>query len=280
MNAVSRNSEARPVLAFAHANGIPGHSYDTFLSPFTDRFDVRVVECLGQNRDFPVDSNWQSLSRELEAFLEPLPKPLVGMGHSMGAVLMFLVAERHPDWFQSLLLLDPPLANGVTGLSLSLMRLFGVSERFSLASKTRGRLDHWATWEDVTSYFKSRKLFQRFDPRALDDYLKHGLERQGDGWRLRFRPAIEADIFANTPTGVTRLPRLKVPGVLITGEDSPPLFQRCGGRHAHRHHLTRLFAPGGHMYPLETPEATAALVLEAYDNLTAVAARVGEGSHA
>ncbi len=274
MTAVFRGPETRPVLAFAHANGIPGHSYDTFLAPFAGQFDVRVTECLGQDPAYPVDRGWRSLSRELEAFLAPLPKPLVGMGHSMGATLMFLVAERHPDWFRAVLLLDPPMANGREGLALRIARLLHLDRRSPLAEKSRGRLDYWATWDDVQSYFRSRRMFQEFDPRALDDYLEHGLQHcnvpgKGEGWQLRFRPGIEADIFSETPTNVTHLPRLKVPGVLITGEDSPPLFHRCGARHARRHRLTRLFAPGGHMYPLQHPEGTAELVLKAYQDLLA-----------
>lgn len=269
MNAVPQGPGARPVLAFAHANGIPGHSYDTFLAPFAERFQVRVVDCLGQDPDYPVDRNWRSLSRELEAFLAPLPKPIIGMGHSLGSVLMFLVAQRRPDWFQALIMLDPPVANGPMGVFLRLARLSGIGDRFSPARKSKGRLDYWGNWDDVLSYFRSRKLFQSFDPRALDDYIQAGLECHGDGWRLRFRPEIEVAIFRETPTGVTRLPPVGVPGVLITGQDSPPLFHKGGKRHARRHRLTRLFAPGGHMYPLQTPEASAALVLKAYDDLIA-----------
>lgn len=65
----------KPVLAFAHANGVPGHSYDTFLAPLAEHYDIHVVECLGQDPRYPVDRDWKSLSLELEAFLEPLPKP-------------------------------------------------------------------------------------------------------------------------------------------------------------------------------------------------------------
>ncbi|ASK34022.1 alpha/beta fold hydrolase [Alloalcanivorax mobilis] len=275
MNAVEHAPQDRPVLAFAHANGIPGHSYDTFLAPFQERFDVRVVECLGQDPRYPVDRDWVSLSLELEAFLEPLPKPIIGLGHSMGSVLMFWVAHRHPDWFQALIMLDPPVANGPHALALRLTKLTGLGDRFSPARKSKGRLDYWANWDDVQSYFNSRGLFKAFDPRALEDYLRAGLERHGDGWRLRFRPDVEVAVFQQTPTGVTRLPRLKVPGVLITGEGSPELFQNGGRRHARRHRMKRLFAPGSHMYPLERPDSTASLVLGELDQLLA-----GEGAHA
>ncbi len=106
----------------------------------------------------------------------------------------------------------------------------------------------------MESYFNSRGLFKAFDPRSLQHYLEHGLERHGDGWRLRFRPEVEVAVFRETPTGVTS-PRLKVPGALVTGEKSPQLFHKGGARHARRHRMKRLFAPGSHMYPLERPRA-------------------------
>ena len=66
MNDAALLAGRKPVLAFAHANGVPGHSYDTFLDPLRDHYDVRVVECLGQDPRYPVDANWESLSLELE----------------------------------------------------------------------------------------------------------------------------------------------------------------------------------------------------------------------
>lgn len=277
MNAVNTPPHSRPILAFAHANGIPGHSYDTFLAPFQERFDVRVVECLGQDPRYPVDKDWLSLSLELEEFLAPLPKPIVGLGHSMGAVLMFWVAHRHPDWFQALIMLDPPVANGPQVALLRLAKLTGFGNRLSPARKSKGRLDYWANWDDVQSYFGSRALFKAFDPRSLENYLQAGLERHGDGWRLRFRPEVEVAVFQATPTGVTRLPRLQVPGALITAEGSPDLFQNGGRRHARRHRMKRLFAPGSHMYPLERPESSAKLVLDTLDELLSDQERVRAG---
>ena len=273
----------KPVLAFAHANGVPGHSYDTFLAPLAEHYDIHVVECLGQDPRYPVDRDWKSLSLELEAFLEPLPKPIIGLGHSMGSVLMFWVAHRHPDWFRAQVMLDPPLANGLQGAAYRLARLTGQGDRFSPAKKSKGRLDYWASWDDVESYFNSRGLFKAFDPRSLKNYLEAGLERHGDGWRLRFRPEVEVAVFRETPTGVTALPRTRVPGVLVTGEQSPKLFHLGGARHARRHRMTRLFAPGSHMYPLERPEGTAQLVLRALDSVLGAnhrqgSAEAGEGA--
>ncbi|MEQ9510351.1 MAG: alpha/beta hydrolase [Alloalcanivorax xenomutans] len=255
-------------LAFAHANGVPGHSYDTFLAPLAEHYDVRIMECLAHDARFPVDADWKSLSLELEEWMRELPKPLIGLGHSMGSVLMFHVAQRHPDWFKALIMLDPPMANGFRGVVMRGIKALGLQDRFTPAGLSKTRLDHWDSWDDVESYFGSRGFFKAFDPRCLRDYLRAGLERHGDGWRLRFRPAIEVAIFREVPTGLTRMPRLKVPGALVTGQDSPAPFHHSGARHARRHRLRRLFSPGGHMYPLQYPERTAEMVRELIVELT------------
>ena len=69
---MSEVSGQKPVLAFAHANGIPGHSYDTFLAPLKDEYTLHVVDRVGHNPAYPVDSGWHSLSLELEAELAPI----------------------------------------------------------------------------------------------------------------------------------------------------------------------------------------------------------------
>ncbi|EKF74835.1 hypothetical protein A11A3_06370 [Alcanivorax hongdengensis A-11-3] len=257
---MSAVSTGRQVLAFAHANGIPGHSYDTFLAPLADDFDLHIVDRLGHDPAYPVDAGWHSLSLELEAQLAPLRKPLVGAGHSLGSVLMYLVAQRHPDWFSALIMLDPPMMNGWHGVMIHLAKLAGQVDRVTPAGKSRGRLDFWPDWASVESYFHSRGLFRAFDPRCLKDYLNAGLEPCKGGWRLRFRPEVEVAIFRETPTAATRMPRLKVPGAIITGKDSPSPFLHSARRHVRRHGMLHRLAEGSHMYPLEKPEQTLALM--------------------
>ncbi|MCG8393743.1 MAG: alpha/beta hydrolase [Pseudomonadales bacterium] len=259
MSAVSGQKQ---VLAFAHANGIPGHSYDTFLAPLRDEYDLFVVDRVGHDPAYPVDAQWHSLSLELEAQLADFPKPIVGAGHSLGAVLMYLVAQRHPQWFSSLVMLDPPMMNGWQGVMIDLAKLAGQVDRVTPAGKSQGRLDFWPDWESVESYFQSRGLFRAFDPRCLQDYLKAGLEPWQGGWRLRFRPEVEVAIFRHTPTAATRLPRLKVPGAIVTGRGSPSPFLHSAKRIARRHRMLHRIAEGSHMYPLEKPEATLALFRE------------------
>ncbi|MAX54243.1 MAG: alpha/beta hydrolase [Alcanivoracaceae bacterium] len=271
---MSEVSGQKPVLAFAHANGIPGHSYDTFLAPLKDEYTLHVVDRVGHNPAYPVDSGWHSLSLELEAELAPLPKPLVGAGHSLGSVLMYLVAQRRPEWFSALIMLDPPMMNGIHGVLIAAAKLAKQVDRVTPAGKSKGRLDFWPDWTAVESYFGSRGLFRAFDSRCLQDYLKAGLEPFNEGWRLRFRPEVEVAIFRETPTSATRMPRLRVPGAIVTGRHSPAPFLHSAQRHVRRHGMLHRIADGSHMYPLEKPDATLALFRETLDSLLAQEATV------
>ena len=253
----------RPVLFFAHANGIPGGSYETFLAPLRSDYEVRYVDRIGHDPAWPVRRGWHALSLELERELEHCPRPLTAVGHSMGGILLFLVALRHPAWFRSLVMMEPPLINGPHGLLFGIARGLGLGDRITPAGRSRGRRAHFRDDEDMRSYFGSRALFRAFDPRCLEDYLRAGLEPDGTGgWRLRFDPAVEVEIFRTTPTGLDRRPALQVPGTLFSAEQSSPAARGCARRHARRHGMRFRDAPGSHMFPLEHPETAAALVAE------------------
>ena len=245
-------------LAFAPANGFPGDSYRRFLDPLSTHYDVSAVSRIGHRPEqYPVDRGWASLARELEAFLEPLPRPFVGLGHSMGGVLLFMVAARRPDWFRSLVMLEPPLINGVAGMGFNLLRRLGQADRITPAGRSRGRRDHWPDRDEARTYFRRRSLFRRFDPDCLEDYMDAGLEADGDGLRLFFRPEVEAAIFRTTPGNISRYPCLSVPGAVVNGAESGDAFHKAGRRHARRHHMRHEVWPGGHLFPLERPDDSA-----------------------
>lgn len=252
----------KPVLAFAHANGVPGGSYRTFLAPFAESWQVHAMDRLGHNPAYPVDDHWGSLSKELEAFLEPLPKPIVGMGHSMGGVLMFMVAARRPQWFRALIMLDPPLINGWQRWLFNMASWSGQGDRLTPAGKSKYRRDHWPNRDEMEAYFARSGFFQRFDPASLRDYIDAAIEDTPEGCRLRFSVATEVAVFRHTPRNLHTFPVLQVPGMLLNGTESEPMFRACARRHVRRHGMEWGLAEGGHMFPLEKPRQTAEQVIK------------------
>src|SRR5699024_5541111 len=218
----------KPTLVFSHANGFPGGSYKTFLAPFAKHYQVHAIDRLGHAPAFKVNNGWSNLVDELEQHLETLPKPIVGVGHSLGGVTMFLLARRRPEWFTCLVMLDPPLVNGWPSVPFRLGMAFGLSDKLTPAGLSKSRRTHWASWDEVNAYFARRNFFQRFDARCLDDYLAAGIEpaEQG-GLQLRFQRDVEVQVFRTGPPSTMGKPKLSVPGLLLSGKESTALFHQA-----------------------------------------------------
>ena len=52
----------KPVIHFAHANGMPSPVYEPFFKNLTEFFTIEYISMLGDTPDYPVDNQWRSLT--------------------------------------------------------------------------------------------------------------------------------------------------------------------------------------------------------------------------
>lgn len=252
-----------PILHFAHANGFPAGSYRKMLDILRAEYTVIAVERFGHNPDFPVDDNWASLVRELISNIESQAQgPVVGVGHSMGAILTFMAAHQRPDLFRQIVMLDPPLLYGASAFLFFIAKRLGLVNRSPMVAQTKKRRTHWATRDEAAAYFAGKKLFGQFDPDCLRDYVQSATIPTEAGVDLLFDRNVEANIYRTTPHNLGSLrSRLGVPGAMIIGEHTYATTRYTVGGFVKRHglHFGR-FEGGSHLFPLEHPERTAEMV--------------------
>lgn len=252
---------ARPLLQFSHANGFPAGSYRVLFEALERDFRVEAVDRFGHDPRFPVTEGWPRLVDELLHAVETHGEPVLAVGHSLGGYLGLMGAARRPDLFRGVILLDAPVLGRFQGSAMALVKRLGLADRVTLAGITRERRREWPDLETARAHFGRKRIFQRFDPRCLDDYLRAGTEPSGNGVRLRFDPDIEAAIYRTMPHRMERwLHRLAVPGALVAGADSH-VAHRIGLRTSTRR-LRVVSVPGGHHFPFQQPEATARIIGE------------------
>ena len=94
--------QPRRELVFLHANGFPASSYRQLFQNF-ENFDVYFVESLGQfEKGLPQD--WESIADQVLTQMNS-HQPSVGVGHSLGAVILLYAAEQRPEAFTNIVLL-------------------------------------------------------------------------------------------------------------------------------------------------------------------------------
>ncbi|MBM3156828.1 MAG: alpha/beta hydrolase [Chloroflexi bacterium] len=251
----------KTVIHFAHANGFPSGTYNKLFELLGPEYSVISIDRLGHSAGYPVDDNWASLTVELIRHIEDnCDVPVIGLGHSLGAILNFRAAHERPDLFRQIVMLDPPLVYGPFALFLAAVKKLRLAGRMGPAALTKGRREEWHSREEAKTHLRGKALFSRFDPDCFSDYIANGLVETSSGVRLSFDPKVEVEIFKTTPHDMRRFnPGLSVPGSLVAGEHSE--FRRFVEPFARRHWLHfECFAGGSHLFPLEYPEATAILI--------------------
>ena len=112
------------------------------------------------------DPCWNDHSRDMlhiiNHFREQMPRPLVGIGHSMGGQQLANLALIHPRLLSLLVLIDPVILRRTPDVNL-------------LSQMSAARRDLWPSRAEAASAIRRSKSFQKWDSRVLDRWVKHSL---------------------------------------------------------------------------------------------------------
>ncbi|KAG0652302.1 abhydrolase domain-containing [Hyphodiscus hymeniophilus] len=115
------------------------------------------------------DPSWFDHPRDLlhmiNTFRSEMPRPLVGMGHSMGGCHLATLSLMHPRLLSAIILIDPVIN-----------RYEKASENTIVRASTF-RQDLWKSREDAERSFRRSKFYQAWDERVLQRWLKFGLRK-------------------------------------------------------------------------------------------------------
>ena len=231
-------------------------------------FSVSFIDAIGTDPRYPPTEGWPHLIEQLISVLEKKKEPVVGVGHSLGGYLNYLAAVRRPDLFRAIVLLDAPIIGPFRGSMLGATKRLGIVDRVTPAGATRDRRSSWNSREEARAHFSSRKLFEKFAPECLDDYVEYGLVEEGGRLRLKIDPRIEYQIYRTIPHDMMRhLRSLRVPAAFIGGADSDVVRRvRLAGM---KPKFRMRKVPGGHLFPFEHPRAAARSIAQAVEELSA-----------
>ncbi len=256
------------LIVFSHANSFPASTYRVMFAELERRgFTVKAIEKFGHDPRHPVTPNWPHLVDELYEFAEAegvkAGEPAWLVGHSLGGFLSTMCAARHPEMARGVLMLDSPLISGWKATALAVAKRTALAGQLGPGAVSRKRRDRWDSVEDALDHLRHKKAFARWDPRVLQDYVKHGTRADGGHRVLAFTREVETAIYNTLPHHLERLLArhpLKCPAAFIGGLHSREreLVGMALTEKVTKGRITLL--EGSHLFPMERPEATAAAI--------------------
>lgn len=250
----------RPLIHFAHANGIPSAVYAKLLNALSDDYDIITLPEIGTDPQYPVTNHWTLLVQQLIASIESQSqgRPVIALGHSLGSLISLMAAYKCPKLMTQVIMLDPPLIAGLPSLAMHLAKIFRPSyiDQVTPAGLSAKRRDHWDSREQAAQLLRSRGLFADFDQDCFDDYIRYGLKDDPNGGvTLTIPKMVEVEVFRNNPSMFWLKPRRppQIPAHLVAGDQSQ-FFKRGFPQRVKRQlGIDYSVVKGGHMFPLEHP---------------------------
>ncbi|KAI9769112.1 MAG: hypothetical protein M1840_004463 [Geoglossum simile] len=165
----------------AHANGFPKEIFEPLWEEISRRSkthglrirSIWVADVAQQGASGVLnekilgdDPSWNDHARDLLSmvnhFRTEMPRPIVGIGHSMGACNLVQLSVMHPRLLTALALLDPAIREPSSTPALPTTVLAVTLRR-----------DLWQSREDAESYFLKNRFYRNMDKRVLQRLLRY-----------------------------------------------------------------------------------------------------------
>ena len=172
------------VIHFAHANAYPPGSYEQMMQPLLANYKVIGLEQrpLWKDSQASLLKNWNLLADDLITFFDQQGlRNVIGMGHSMGGVVSILAAQRRPDLFSKLVLIDPVIFPTKLGFFSQLIPFALRKRMIPIAKLAAKRRDLWPDQKTVFNSFRTKKVFKQFSDTVLWDFVRAGTKKIKSG---------------------------------------------------------------------------------------------------
>lgn len=187
-----------PQIVFSPANGIPWQSYQCFFQQFNNQFCFSGIDSRGawpQQIQPPKKFSWHQYADDLITFIEAThTQPVIGMGHSLGGVIVLLAAKKKPELFSKLVAIDPAsLPSAYLDFFFHKMPQWAAFKMVPWMKRTHHRQQLWESRQAFYENYRNHRTYKRFTDQALHDYAQYGLRKTESGkFKLVFNPHWES----------------------------------------------------------------------------------------
>ncbi len=218
--------ENSPILHFAAPNAYPAACFQQLVAPLLPHHRVLSSTHRPLWPDAKVEDvqSWEMMADDMIQFFDEQGlENVIGLGHSMGAVMTIFAAVKRPSLFRKLILIEPTiLPPAVVQMARNKPEMFS---QIPIISHARKRRYLWPNRQAAFDHFRRKKAFGYWSDQSLWDFVTYGLHEVADGVTLTYTREMEAHCYMlSGHSGWDAFPKVTQPMLVIRGAESDALW--------------------------------------------------------
>ena len=261
-----------PHVHFLHGNGFCAGTYSPFIELLIREFHIIASDVRGHGGSDQLNMepirNWTVFAEDLKLLIEQtMTPPVIGIGHSLGALTTCIAAAKYPCLFSGIILLDPVILPKRLHWLIAAARRLGLAGNIPLARAARRRRRNFRGKKEALKLFTAgRGIFKTWSKEFIHAYMECGLlEKDSETAILKCDPELEAQIFESVPLSAWGYAKkLSCPVLAIRGEFSDTFMADPARRLKNvigDYELVTI-PDSGHFVPMEKPQECAQAIKE------------------
>ena len=267
-NSLSQNLNK---IFFLHGNGFPPLAYYDFLDKLSfsgDVFAMYQKPFSPTNIDPSSIYGWDIFKEDAIKFLKKNDlKKSVGIGHSMGAVLILVIEIQNPGTFKKIFLLDPVITSRFKSILYRILLKLNLIDRFHpMILRTNKKKMIYNTKEEIYRSYRSKTVFSKITNENLSHYINSIIDEKDGRFEIKISKKWENTIYRNGSLYDymiwNNISKVKTPVYIITPKDDDFGHFNYGSylKRKNDNFINLKVNKSTHLFPLERPKKTAELI--------------------
>ena len=268
-NSLSQNLNK---IFFLHGNGFPPKAYCDFLNKlsFSGNVFAMYQKPLSPTEIDPLSiRGWNIFKDDALHFLKKNDlRKSVGVGHSMGAIIILVIEIQNPGTFKKIFLLDPVITSPFKSILYKMLLKLGLIDKFHpMILRTNNKKMIYETKEEIYKSYRSKKVFSKIADENLKHYINSIIQEKDGQVEIKISKKWENTIYRNGSLYDymiwKNISKVKTPVYIITPKNNEFGHFNYGSylKRKNNKFINLKVNNSTHLFPLERPEKTAELII-------------------
>ena len=257
-------------IQFIHANGFPPSSYAPLLNLINNKFTINHFKLrpLLENSNPEEIKNWIPFQNDYIKSLNDKNDKVISIGHSIGGNIALRSCISNPEYFSKVVLIDPTLFTPRI-IFFWKMSLFLKIHKYihPWVKATLKRKMKYPSYESIFNSYRKKNVFKKINDSNLSIYIKSITKTNDDGsLKITYPKEWEYQIYK---TGLIadnyiwkNIKNITLPVLIIRSKSSNAFLEPAANKIKKLNKKINIVTLDNttHLFPLEIPKKTAALI--------------------